>query len=67
MEIGGSKASIVLFTTLAAIIILPTSNALVFLLRYSASVRKTDCVMREDFDTGKESNRFFGRVIEAVK
>ena len=66
-EIGGSNLSTVLFTTLAATTILPTSSALSFLLKYSASVRKTDLVIRDEFETSSKSKRFCGRVREAVE
>ena len=67
IETGGSKSSAVLFTMLADMIMLPTCSKLLFLLKYSASLRKTMCVICEEFEVGNESNRFCGRVIEAVE
>ena len=57
----------VLPATPAAMIMLPTTSELSFLLKYSASLRKTKCVIREEFEVGVELNRFCGRLIEAVE
>ena len=53
--------------TLADRTTLPTSRKLLFLLKYRASVRKTDKAIREEFETLDESYKFCGRVRDAVE
>ena len=57
----------VLPATLAAMIMLPTTSELSFLLKYSASLRKTKCVIREEFEVDIELYRFCGRLMEAME
>ena len=58
----------ILSATLAAtcIIMLPTSKELSLLFKYSASLRKTKCVILKEFEANRESNRLCGRMMEAV-
>ena len=57
----------VLLTTLADKTTLPTSNKLLFLLMYRASVRKTEREIRDEFETVDDSSKFCGRVKDAVE